>query len=293
MSDGTAHRDELGAFLKARRAELTPEAVGLPDPGTPRRVPGLRREEVAQLVAISTDYYTRIEQGRIQASGPVLDAVARALELDEAQTAYLLSLAGRTSDRPRRRAPQKLHPQMRRLLDQLTDSPALVLGRYLEVLGWNDMAAALIHDFGAVPEGRRNYIRLIFTDPRVQALFPDWETVGRRCVASLRLEAVQFPDDPKLAQLVGELSLKHSDFREWWAARIVQSADTGTKTFRHPVAGDIPLDWQTLACPADPEQHLTVYSAEPGTPAHQALRFLSSWAAEQAEHSPAAPGAAG
>lgn len=293
MSDRDASRNELGAFLRARRAELSPAAVGLPDPGTPRRVPGLRREEVAQLVAISTDYYTRIEQGRIQASGPVLDAIARVLELDEAQTAYLSSLAGRTSDRPRRRAPQRLHPQMRRLLDQLTESPALVQGRYLEVLGWNAMAAALIFDFGTIPEGRRNYIRLIFTDPQVQALFPDWETVGRRCVASLRLEAAQFPDDPKLAQLVGELSMKHPDFREWWAARIVQSADTGTKTFRHPVAGDMALDWQTLACPADPEQHLTVYSAEPGTPAHQALRFLASWAADQPDRAPAAPDSAG
>ncbi|MEV4419868.1 helix-turn-helix transcriptional regulator [Patulibacter sp. NPDC049589] len=283
MSDGTANRNELGAFLKARRAELSPDAVGLPDTGTPRRVPGLRREEVAQLVAISTDYYTRIEQGRIRASGPVLDAIGRVLSLDETQTAYLLGLAGRTSDRPRRRAPQRLHPQMRRLLDQLTESPALVVGRHHDILGWNPLAAALIADFGAIPEQRRNYMRMMFTDPDVQGLFPDWQSVGRMCVASLRLEAAQFPDDPRLASLVGELSMKNADFREWWAARHVQSAATGTKTFRHPVAGDMALDWQTLACPADPEQHLTIYSAEPGTPAHQALRFLASWAAEHVE----------
>jgi transcriptional regulator with XRE-family HTH domain len=280
MTDGTAGRNELGAFLMARRAELTPEGVGLPDTGTPRRVAGLRREEVAQLAAISTDYYTRIEQGRIKASGPVLDVIARVLRLDDDGTAYLLGLAGRTSDRPRRRSPQRLHPQLRRVLDQLTESPAMVVGRYDDVLGWNPLAAALIADFGAIPEPQRNYIRMIFTDPAVQALFPDWESVGRMSVASLRLEAAQFPDDPRLASLVGELSVKHPDFREWWAARHVQSAGTGTKTFRHPVAGDMALDWQRLACPADPEQHLVVYSAEPGSSAHQALGFLASWAAE-------------
>lgn len=293
MSDGRANRNELGEFLKARRAELRPEAVGLPDPGTPRRVPGLRREEVAQLVAISTDYYTRIEQGRIQASGPVLDALARVLSLDEAQRGYLLGLAGRASDRPRRRAPQKLHPQLRRVLDQLSESPALVVGRYHDVLGWNPLAAALIADFGAIPASRRNYLRLMFTDPAVQGLFPDWENVGRMCVASLRLEAAQFPDDPRLASLVGELSMKNVEFREWWAARHVQSADVGTKTFRHPVAGDIALDWQTLACPADPEQHLTIYSAEPGSPSHQALLFLASWAAEHVAAAEPAPGGSG
>jgi transcriptional regulator with XRE-family HTH domain len=281
VSDGAVDRNELGAFLKARRAELSPDAVGLPDPGTPRRVPGLRREEVAQLVAISTDYYTRIEQGRIRASRPVLDAIGRVLGLDEAQTAYLLTLAGGTSDRPRRRAPQKLHPQMRRLLDQLTESPAMVVGRYQDILGWNPLAAALITDFEAIPEARRNYVRLIFTDPALQALFPEWEKIVRTCVAKLRLEAAEFPDDPKLASLVGDLSLKSPDFREWWGLRHVQSSSTGTKIFRHPVAGDMTLDWQTLTCPADPEQYLTIYSAERGTPAHQALQFLASWDADQ------------
>lgn len=288
MSPGAANRNELGGYLRARRAELTPAAVGLPENGTPRRVPGLRREEVATLAAISTDYYTRIEQGRIQASGPVLEAIARVLRLDDAGTGYLLGLAGRTSDRPRRRAPQRLDPQMQRILDQLTDSPAMVVGRHLDILGWNPLAAALIADFAAIPEGRRNYIRLLFTDPAMPALFPDWDTVGRSAVAALRLEAAHFPDDPRLASLVGELSVKNPDFREWWGARHVQSHDTGTKTFRHAVAGDITLDWQTLSCPADPEQHLTVYSAEPGTPSHDALRFLASWAGDRDRVAPAA-----
>jgi transcriptional regulator with XRE-family HTH domain len=278
--DTASSRGELGAFLRQRRSELAPEAVGLPQDGTMRRVPGLRREEVARLAAISTDYYTRIEQGRIQASGPVLEAIARVLGLDEDQHRYLFGLAGRPATRPRRRAPQKLHPQLRRVLDQLTESPAMVVGRYLEVLGWNPLAAALIADFGALPEGRRNYLRVLFTEPGLQDRFPDWPTVGRTAVATLRLQAAQVPDDPRLASLVGELSLKSADFREWWGVRHVQGTDVGTKTFRHPVAGDITLDWQTLSCPADPEQHLTIYSAERGTPSHAALGFLSSWAAE-------------
>jgi transcriptional regulator with XRE-family HTH domain len=287
-----ARRDELGAFLRARRAELTPQAVGLPDTGTPRRVPGLRREEVAQLVAISTDYYARIEQGRIRVSGPVLEAIGRVLGLDETQNAYLHELAGRPGlDRPRRRAPQRLDPQMARILDQLTESPALVLGRHLQILGWNRLAAALIADFDAIPDTRRNYVRMIFTDPRVRALFPDWDAVVRTCVATLRLEAGRFPDDPELASLVGDLSLKHPDFRERWAARHVQSSASGTKRFRHPLAGDLTLDWQTFTSPSDPDQHLTIYSAEPGSPSHQALRFLSSWAAERTERLPADPAA--
>jgi transcriptional regulator with XRE-family HTH domain len=280
METPSSRSGELGAFLRARRAEIAPAAVGLPDDGTLRRVPGLRREEVARLAAISTDYYTRIEQGRIRASGPVLDAVARVLGLDDDQRRYLLNLAGRPADRQPRRAPQRLHPQLKRVLDQLTESPAMVVGRYLDVLGWNPLAAALMADFGAIPRARRNYLRVLFTEPGLQDRFPDWDTVGRTAVATLRVEAAQFPDDPRLASLVGELSLKSADFREWWGARHVQRTAVGTKTFRHPVAGDITLDWQTLSCPADPEQHLSIYSAERGTPSHEALQFLSSWAAE-------------
>jgi hypothetical protein len=180
---------------------------------------------------------------------------------------------------------------MRRVLDGLTEWPAMVLGRHLQILGWNRQAAALVADFGAIPEARRNYVRMIFTDPEVRALFPDWDAVVRSCVATLRLEAGRFPDDPELASLVGDLSLKHPDFRERWAARHVQSSASGTKRFRHPLAGDLTLDWQTFTSPSDPDQHLTIYSAEPGSPSHQALRFLSSWAAERTERLPADPAA--
>ncbi|MFJ4771001.1 helix-turn-helix domain-containing protein [Streptomyces uncialis] len=281
MSGTHAQRDELGEFLKARRAALTPGAVGLPDPGTPRRVPGLRREEVARLAAISTDYYTRVEQGRLQASAPVLEALARALRLDDDQRAYLHGLAGKGPAPPRRRTAQRVRPQSRRLLDQLTEAPALLLGRHMDILAWNSLAAALITDFAALPENQRNYVRLAFVDPSVRGLFTDWESTARACVAFLRMDATQYPDDARLAALVGELSVRDPDFRTWWAAHDVASKTSGTKTMRHPVVGEIVLDWEVLSCAADPEQQLMVMTAEPGSAAHEALRILTSWSATE------------
>ena len=275
-----AHLNELGEFLRARRAELSPRAVGLPDTGTPRRVPGLRREEVAQLAAISTDYYTRLEQGRIQASAPVLGAITRVLHLNDDQCDYLFGLAGRNISRPRRRSGQKVQPQLRRLLDDLTATPAVVMGRRMDVLAWNSLAAALVTDFGQIPEKHRNYIRLIFTDPAVRALYSDWETVARTCVAQLRMEAAKYPDDPRLTALVGELSVQDPHFRRWWAAHHVATLSVGTKVFHHPVAGDLTLDWDTLTASTDPDQQLVIWTAEPGTPSHDALRILASWAAD-------------
>lgn len=274
-----AHLNELGEFLKARRAELTPRSVGLPDSGTPRRVPGLRREEVAQLVAISTDYYTRVEQCRIQASAPVLAAIARVPHLDDEQREYLFELAGKENVRPRRRAVQKVQPQLRRLLDDLTATPAIVLGRRMDILAWNPLAAALVTDFAGIPEKRRNYIRLLFTDPAMRALYPDWETVARTCVTQLRMEAARHPDDPRLTALVGELSVQDADFRQWWAAHQVATRSVGTKALNHPVAGELTLEWDTLTCTTDPDQQLVIWTAEPGTPSHEGLRFLASWAA--------------
>jgi transcriptional regulator with XRE-family HTH domain len=213
MSAASSHPAELGEFLKARRAELSPRAVGLTDAGGRRRVPGLRREEVAQLAAISVDYYTRIEQGRLPASASVLAALARALRMDEDQQAYLYELAGKTGIPPRRRAAQRVRPAMQRLLDQLTEAPAMVLSRRLDILAWNSGAAALYTDFSQIPANRRNYVRLLFTDPGVRSLHADWRDAARTSVASLRMEAARFPDDPDLAALVGELSVQDHDFR--------------------------------------------------------------------------------
>ncbi|MEV0262412.1 helix-turn-helix transcriptional regulator [Streptomyces sp. NPDC050617] len=277
MSSNT-RPDELGAFLKARRAELGPGSVGLPETGGRRRVSGLRREEVAQLVAISTDYYTRLEQGRIQGSAPVLDALARALHLDDDQRAYLFELAGRLVERPVRRTQQKVRAPLRRLLDDMGTTPALVLGRRMDILAWNPQAAALVTDFSRIPEKQRNYIRLVFTDPSMRELYADWRDVAHTCVAQLRMEAARDPDSPRLAALVGELSVQDADFRRWWAAHHVAMRGIGTKTLKHPVVGELTLDWDTLASTTDADQQLVVWTAEPGSPSHDALRALASWA---------------
>lgn len=274
----SAHLTELGAFLKARRAELSPRTVGLPDDGGPRRVPGLRREEVAQLAAISTDYYTRLEQGRMPPSAFVLAAIAPVLRLSDDQRDYLFELAGKERARPRRRAGQKVQPQLRRLLDDLPAIPGMVLGRRMDILAWNPLAAALVVDFAAIPEKKRNYVRLLFTEPALRELYPDWESVARHAVAQLRMEAAQYPDDPRLTALVGELSVRDNDFRQWWAGHHVAARTMGTKTLHHPVAGELTLDWGCLACGTNPDQQLVIWTAQPGTPSHDGLRILASWA---------------
>ncbi|MGW3983026.1 helix-turn-helix domain-containing protein [Streptomyces mirabilis] len=284
-----AHLNELGEFLKARRAELSPRTVGLPGTDGPRRVAGLRREEVALLAAISTDYYTRLEQGRIQPSASVLAALARVLHLGDDQRDYLYELAGREAGRPRRRAAQKVQPQLRRLLDDLTVTPGVVLGRRMDILAWNPQAAALLTDFAQVPEKKRNYVRILFTDPRMRSLYADWEGVARTCVAHLRMQAAKYPDDPRLSALVGELSVQDANFRKWWGGHHVAGRSRGTKAFNHPVAGELVLDWDTLACSTDVDQELVIWTADLGTPTHESLRFLSSWAAAQDGESASGP----
>lgn len=278
MDGMTSHSDNraLGDFLKACRAQLTPSECGLPGTDSARSVAGLRREEVAQLAAISVDYYTRLEQGRVRASTPVLATLVRALRLDDDQQRYLYELAGRTDERPRRRRPaQRVRPAMRRLLDQLTRTPALVLGKRLDVLAWNPVATALYTDFAAVPADRRNYLRLMFTDPVIRAMHLDWAHDARGAVAALRMEAAADPDDPDLARLVGELTIQDPDFRIWWAEHRANSASYGTKHYRHHLVGDLTLDCDTWASPDDSGQRLMVLTAEPGSPSHDALRILT------------------
>jgi transcriptional regulator with XRE-family HTH domain len=283
MSSRTADRDELGAFLKARRAELSPSDVGLPEGGTHRRVTGLRREDVAQLAAISTDYYTRLEQGRISASGPVLAALARVFRLTDDQRTYMYELTGKTATaKPRRRAPQKVKPHMQRILDHITDSPAIVMTPIHDILAWNPLAAALMIDFGEVPEQERNFLRLIFTDPRMRALYPDWEGFARAVITYIRMEAAREPDDPRLAELIGDLSIRDPQFRQWWAGHDVAFKRRGARTYNHPVVGEITLEWDTLTSDAEPDQQLIIYTAEPGSPSEQALRILASWSASEA-----------
>lgn len=279
MTSRNAHRSEFGAFLKARRGELTPAQAGLPDTGK-RRVPGLRREEVAALAAISSDYYMRLEQGRLAPSAPVLEALARVLQLDDDQRSYLSELAGKDANRPRRRPRQTVQPSLQRTLNNLQRTPALVLGRRMDILTWNPLAAALVTDFAQIPKNKRNYIRLVFTDPAMRSLYADWDTVAHTCVALLRREAAQYPDDPQLTALVGELSVQDPQFRQWWAAHHVAGQRIGTKTLRHPLVGELTLDWEALSSASDPDQQLVTWTTDAGTTTDERLRILASWIAE-------------
>jgi transcriptional regulator with XRE-family HTH domain len=286
MSRRDDGKNELGGFLRARRSELSPTDVDLPEGGTQRRVAGLRREEVAQLAAISIDYYTRLEQGRISASAPVLASLARVLRLDDDQRTYMNELAGNpAATASRRRAPQKVKPYLRRILD-LVDTPAIVMTPTHDVLAWNPLAAALMVDFGEFPERERNFVRLLFTDPRLRSLYPEWEDLARAVVAYLRMEAARKPDDPRLAELVGDLSIRDVQFRQWWAGTHVAVKRRGTRRYDHPVVGEITLAWDALTSDAEPDQQLVVYTAEPGSRSEQALRELAPWAAEHIDPSP-------
>lgn len=275
------HRDpnlnELGAFLKARRDQLSPDAVGLADSGEPRRVPGLRREEVARMAAISTDYYTRLEQGRIPASAAVLHALAPVLRLDGDQRDYLLTLAGKTTvpaaDRGVR---QVVQPRLRHLLDDLTLTAGFIIGRNTDLLAWNAMAAALVTDFGRIPEEERNYVRLVFTDPAIRVLYRDWEDMARLALLHLRMDSRRNPHDPRLTALVEELSALDPRFRLWWTSHDVAVRAGGTRLLRHPVVGDLTLERSTFACAEDPEQQLVVWTAEPGSRTYEALRALAA-----------------
>ncbi|WP_216900628.1 helix-turn-helix domain-containing protein [Nocardia alni] len=280
---------EVGRFLAARRAQLTPREVGLPDAGERRRVAGLRRTEVAQLATISVEYYTRLEQGRVQASAAVLSTLARALRLDEDQQTYLYELAHKSDARPhRRRAPEQVRPEVRRLLEQLTETPALVLGRRLDILGWNAAATALYLDFEQIPRARRNYVHLMFSEPQFRRLHRRWEHDARVAIGAIRMAAAGEPDDPELARLVGELSVRDKDFRTWWAEHRVDSSSFGTKSYRHPLVGDLTLDCDTWSSPDGSGQRLMILSAEPGTASHDALRILTSWVASEPQGDPEA-----
>ncbi|MER7681037.1 helix-turn-helix transcriptional regulator [Streptomyces sp. NPDC096934] len=277
MSETRSPHSELGAFLKARRAELTPAEVGLADDGTLRRVPGLRRDEVARLATMSTGYYTRIEQGRLPASATALASLVRALRLDEAQRTYLYELAGQMPAAPRRRPAHKVRPSVQRMLDGLSHLPALLLGRYDDILAWNAAATALYRDFGELPARKRNYTRLLFLDPMMRDLYVDWEDAGRISAARLRMETAGNPDDPRLAELVGELTVRSPEFHEWWNGRIVTDLSHGTKRYHHPLVGPLTLDCDTWASPDDPHIRLMVLTAEDGSREDEALRILSSW----------------
>jgi transcriptional regulator with XRE-family HTH domain len=272
---------EIREFLRTRRARVTPERAGLaPQPGA-RRVPGLRREEVAQLAGVSVDYYVRLERGRVQGvSHAVLEAVARALQLDDTERAHLFDLARPTETRVRRRrplSPQRVRPVLYRALDSL-GAPAIVLGRRMDVLAANRLGYALFTDFQARPHRERNFARYVFLDETAHALYADyWETAAGDCVAALHLYAGRHPDDPQLTELIGELSVQSDVFRRMWADHDVLAHTTGTKRLHHPLVGDLTLDYVVLAVEGDPDQNLTILTPEPASPSAEALAILASW----------------
>jgi len=280
VSDRPAN-SELREFLRSRRARISPDQAGLPAQLGTRRVPGLRREEVAQLAGVSVDYYVRLERGRnVNVSETVLDAIARALRLDEVERSHLFAVAKPSRSRQRAMSPQRVRPGLYRVLDSLTDNPALVLGRRLDVLASNHLARALYTDFEALPIRDRNMARFTFLDETARALYVDWPAAARSEVAYLHLYAGRHPDDPQLVELVGELSLQDEDFRRWWAEHDVYRHSHGTKDYHHAVVGDLTLGYEALTPTDDPEQTLGLHTAEPGSPSEQALRLLASWTAE-------------
>ncbi|WP_431971587.1 helix-turn-helix transcriptional regulator [Nocardia sp. bgisy134] len=258
--------------------------------------PGLESAEAAPLAGVSVDYYSRLEQGRnINVSDEVLDAVARALRLDEVERSYLFQIARANPRRVRRRTParvQRVRPGIRRILETLDDvMPAFVFGRRMDILAANRLARALITDFEALPPRDRNMLRYTFLDESARELYLDWEEVARDNVAVLRLDAGRHPDDPLLAELVGELAVKSPQFRRWWADHNVRERSHGSKRYHHPLVGDLTIDYESVSLPGDPDQTLCIYTAEAGSASETALRLLAAWTGSQAP--PLNPGTGG
>lgn len=281
-------RTELSEFLRSRRARLQPEDVGLQHYGGRRRVAGLRREELAQLAGVSVAYYTRLEQGHGQnVSAAVLDAIASALRLNQPERDYLTHLVKPAYKRRRSSPrPQRVRAALQQMIDTMEGMPAYVAGRRMDVIGWNQLACALVGDFPNMPPEQRNVAWQLFLNPASRELYDDWEGKAADVVAYLRLDTGRYPDDPKLTSLIGELSVKSEDFRRLWAAHDVQDKGFGVKKLHHPLVGPLTLAYETLRLPADPDQQLIVYHAEPGSPSAESLRLLATWTTETAREQP-------
>jgi transcriptional regulator with XRE-family HTH domain len=270
---------KLSEFLKAKRAAISPEDVGLVSVGRFRRVPGLRREEVAQLAGVSVDYYTRLEQGRMRhASDGVLAGIGRALMLDMTEREYLHSLVKPPGGEAEPAEERSVSPETQLLLDSMDHVPALVLGRCMDVLAWNALGAALFVDFGRVEPERRNLARMVFLDPRVRSLYKDWEEVASSFVARLRMDALRYAGSPHLDALVRELSGRDADFRRWWNLHDVQGMTSGRKRLDHPVVGELILDWQALQIASAPEQTIVVHMAPRGSATWRGFERLAALA---------------
>ena len=272
---------ELGAFLQARRAAVAPADVGLPDTGR-RRVPGLRREEVATLVGVSTDYYVRLEQNRGgRPSESVLDSISAALNLDTAQRAHLYDLArpGKRLRMPATISGERVGAATLAFLDTLT-TPAIVMTRCTQVIAWNPLAAALLADFDEMDDRDRNMARLMFLDEEMAARHRDWEGAVRDVVGMLRMTAGADPDHHNLTELVGELAVRSDVFRRLWAEHHVHEKTHGLKLLRHPDVGDLDVTYATWLIPDAPNQMMITYTVEPGSPSAQAMALLGSLSAQ-------------
>jgi transcriptional regulator with XRE-family HTH domain len=273
---------ELADFLRRARAAVDPARAGLPADDRVRRVPGLRREEVALLASVSTDYYTRLEQGRrINPSAGVLEAIAQALDLDAAGRTHFGHLVGTplTGLATRQGAVQRVRPGLHQFLDALDGQPAFVLGRRTDILASNRMARALLADFDRLRPAERNYARWVLTSDEARELFVDWEVQARAAVESLRLDVGRDPDDRLTARLVEELADLSPEFATWWREHRVYQRTFGTKRLRHAVAGELTISYESLSLPGDPDQTLFVYTTEAGTTSREAMNVLASWVA--------------
>ena len=293
--EGMGQSAEFGKFLKAMRSRLKPEDAGLPGTAGARRVPGLRREEIARLADVSTDYYTRLEQGRnIHPSRSVLESVARALRLDSSEQAHMMDLLENCAESRRSPLPaQGVRPALRQLLQAVGDVPALVLGRRSDVLAGNRLAFLLFADFPAMPAGERNLTRWLMLEPRARELFSDWKTVAAEAVGALRVDVGRHPNDAEANQLVGELAVHSEHFRQWWAGHRVATPSAGSVRLRHPVVGELELNFENLVLPDDPDQVLRVFSARAGSPSADSLTLLGSFGAGESGAAAPGPGESG
>jgi len=284
------NRAEVREFLISRRAKITPQLAGLPDVGT-RRVPGLRRGEVAALAGVSVEYYSKLERGALAGvSASVLNAIARALQLDDAERTHLFDLAHAADGtsaflRPRRRTTKRWSPRpsLQWALDAITNGPAIVRNGRMDLLATNHLGRAMHSSlYDGDPDGQQpNFARYTFLNDDSHSFYPDWDLAADICVAILRTEAGRDPEDRGLHDLVGELSTRSEDFRRRWSSHNVRLHGAGTKRFHHHVVGDLILSYESLDMAAEPGLNLTLYSAEPGSPTAHGLALLASWAATE------------
>jgi transcriptional regulator with XRE-family HTH domain len=273
-------KGEIREFLTSRRARITPEEAGLPVFGGTRRVPGLRREEVALLAGVSVDYYTKLERGNTAGvSDTVLHALARALQLDEVERSHLFDLVRATHPPTARRRRSRLRPSVQQMLDAFTGVPAFVRNAHLDLIGMNALGRALYSQHLDSPHQPANSARFAFLDPRGETFYLEWERVTRDIVAALRIEAGRDPYNRELSDLVGVLSMRSEPFRTLWAAHGVGRHDTGVKRLRHPIVGELELGFESMELVADPGLTMFVYTAERGSTSEESLGLLASWAA--------------